>query len=196
MIKCLIIALTNPNLEMLDLEFVRPIEQIIEGHEYEILKLNELDLLEDILKENDFSHIILSGTSLKDDYFLNFVDNFNVLKYFEGFILGICAGAQVLYMIFEDLKIRKLSRYEEIGVFNSHIEKSQFVYPILDGVNLDKVYNLHSFCFGPIKKFKVVAKTQIPNFIEFESRVFAVLFHPEVLNKELVKNFINLEIKI
>jgi len=137
----MILVIKVNEFELHDEEFVRPVTDILENYKvvhYEELKKEDLDV----------DKIIICGTALKDNKYLNNLDKFSWLKDFKGEVLGICAGMQIIGKIFG----RELIKEKKIGVF-------------------DNKYYLHSF------------KIDVDKFTCY-------LFHPEVLNKELIMDFI------
>src|SRR3989344_5148282 len=79
-------------------EFVKPIEDVLrrEGFEFytkHYTKFDDKDLKAD--------KIIICGTSLKDNDFLEHLNFFTWIPFYEKPILGICAGMEIISSIFE-----------------------------------------------------------------------------------------------
>ena len=73
-------------------EFVQPISRIIGGN-HETLHYTQCTGS----KISHFDKIIICGTALKDNSYLENLDTFKKLFYdFQGSILGICSGMQIL----------------------------------------------------------------------------------------------------
>jgi|TARA_Y100000310_G_scaffold288745_1_gene314669 GMP synthase (glutamine-hydrolysing) len=149
-----------------ELEFVKPIEDVLsknkikfKTHHYS--KILKKDLLVD--------KIIICGTSLKDNNFLENLKYFKWLKNFDKPVLGICGGSHIIGLILGN----KLKNKKEIGLKEINVKKE-----FLGIKGKRKVYHLHKFYSLP----------EIFNHQNF----YATLFHPEVRNKEMIRNFCNL----
>jgi GMP synthase-like glutamine amidotransferase len=74
-------------------EFVSPILRVVEPLEActvrHFLEIEPSELA-------TYSHVILSGTTLKDFAFLRHLDRFTWIKTFQKPLLGICAGMQTI----------------------------------------------------------------------------------------------------
>ena len=79
-------------------EFVNPVADTLRkaGTRFEILHFTEID--EDELGKYD--KIILCGTALKDNTYADRIDMFSWLMRYDGPVLGICAGMQVISAIY------------------------------------------------------------------------------------------------
>ncbi len=177
--KILLIDMCRENFS--SLEFVKPIENILKnsGKKYFIKKYRDV-------QEKDFekcSKIIISGTFLKDEDYLMFEDKFLFLKDFKGEVLGICAGAQILGMIFGE----KIVKSKEIGV-----QKIKFNKDFLGLSGELEVYSLHNYSFKKLNDFEVFAKSEkcIQAFKHKNKKIYGVIFHPEVRNKNLIEEFV------
>jgi len=175
------ILIIKTNKETLhDLEFVKPIEDIIKD-KVKIVSCAQLN-------EDDFkkaSHIIISGTSLQDNHFVKYLGKFYFLKTTKKPVLGICAGAQLIAMTFGS----KINKETEIGYYHE-----EFTKPFLGLAGKHEVYHLHNnYCTLP-KDFDEFTDSKIPQAIKHKTLpIYATLFHPEVRNKELIKEFLKLK---
>ncbi len=169
-----------------ELEFVKPIERILSENNFSFFtkhysKINRSDLIK-------ADKIILSGTSLKDGEYLypeNF-NKFNWIKEFQEPILGICAGAQVLSVLYGG----KIFACEEIGQI-SVVFKKEF----LVSSGKAEVYSLHQMSFNFLgDKSMEFAKSKkcLHAFKVVNKPFYGVLFHPEVRNHEVIENFCKL----
>ena len=161
-------------------EFVKPIEDIIKKMDVELLSLNYKKITKEILQKAD--RIIICGTSLKDNGFIDDVSDFSWIKNFNKPILGICGGMHILGLIYGG----KLNSKKEIGLKEIEIKKDFFGI-----VGKTEVYELHNF-YVESNEFDVIATSNYcPQVIIHKTKSFyAVLFHPEVRNKKLVENFV------
>lgn len=173
-------------------EFVKPVVDIVKTLtlNYEIIHYKKLDF-SNLSYLNNFNKIILCGVALKDFGYLE-EGNFKVfekLKHFNGCVLGVCAGAQIIGKLFNC----EIKEGQEIGLYNLEIISEDI---LLNGVNLDEIYCLHNNYLEISKDFTKIAKTK--NYIQIFKKItnstifYGVLFHPEVRNKNLILNFCNL----
>ena len=160
-------------------EFVRPVFDIV-AEKYDIIHFSELN--NKIIEK--FDKIILCGTALKDNEYLNHIEKFEWLKKIEKPVLGICAGAQVIAKVFGS----EIIEGEEIGFFKLEINKKD---KILENVDMHEIYCLHTKSLVCPKGFEIIAKTKYPQIIK-KDNIYGVLFHPEVRNKKLIHNFVKL----
>ena len=170
MTKVLIISTCGHRLS--EEEFVRPLKEIAESLGYSTEVRNYKQKI-----HPKSGKIIISGTALKDSDYLNYLENFRWLMEFGGKVLGICAGAQIISLIFGcKLKDRKL-----IGVYDVEIlgrrERAYFL--------VSKVPKLN-------EEFEILGRVDdIPAYFRKRDReIYGVLFHPEVLNRDLLTMFL------
>ena len=158
-------------------EFVYPVGNIlIKNNIKGFIRKYDCVTKKDLQKANK---IIICGTSLKDNEFLNHISKFNWIKDYNKPILGICGGMHILHLIYKGKK----QNNKIIG--NKRIN---FTKPFL-GLKGDKeVYNLHQYYIDS-KEFNIYEK----QYSKHKTKNFyGTLFHPEVRNKELIINFTNL----
>jgi GMP synthase-like glutamine amidotransferase len=180
-VKILIIDNTPLENPLWNLEFVKPIEDIVKKdsdfYTIHYTKIKTLSL-------EKYEKIILSGSPLNDFKFLEKINDYKVLLNTDKFILGICAGAQIITKLLNS----NLINSEEIGLIKLKKIKED---PILKDVNLDTAYSLHKKCFRKIYGFEILLENNIPQLMK-SKKIYLCLFHPEVRNKQLIRNFINL----
>lgn len=163
-------------------EFVLPIMDIVSDFDFEVIHFLKID--KDFVL--NFDKIILCGTNILDFFYLENLDKFLFLRDCKALVLGICAGAQVIGKVF-GLKICKFS---QIGFIDLKILEND---KILEDVNFNEVYSLHQNCVCVNDDFKVIAKSFVPYIFKLKCKgIYGVLFHPEVRNKKLILNFLNL----
>jgi len=171
-----------PKEKLHNLEFVKPIENVIRKENKNFKRIRYKDLTSDIFSESD--KVIISGTSFRDNDFLCNLEFFDWIKNFDRPILGICGGMHILGMSFNGT----LFKTQEIGLMEVEFEK-EFL-----GVN-DKieVYELHNYVVES-SDFEIYARSQkcIQAIKHKDKPFYGVMFHPEVRNKNIIANFIRL----
>jgi len=166
-------------------EFVKPVEDILkkENISYETTnrKVNKRTL-------NKYDKIIICGTSLKDEEYLNKLKDFEWIKNYKGKILGICAGMQIICKLFEC----KLKKNIDIGM-KMVLIKQNFLG--ISGWN--EVYELHNYeisdDYNLERNFIVFSQGSIDAIKHKEKEIYCIMFHPEVRQKEIIVNFAKLE---
>jgi len=148
-------------------EFVKPVGDIlvknkIKGFIRHYTCLTKKDLAK-------ASKIIICGTSLKDNEFLDNINKFNWIKNYEKPIFGICGGAHLIGLVLG----HKLKKKKEIGLKEINFKKT-----FLGFEGKKQVYHLHNLQVLPETLHK--------------KNIYTVLFHPEVRNKEMILNFAKL----
>lgn len=129
--------------------------------------------------------VFLSGTTLKDTATLGYPEKFQWLKETEKAVFGICAGMEIMGVVFG----ARLSKCLEIGMTQIISQKDNPFF------SADfKAYSLHSYCVETSEEFEVWAKSSkcIQVIKHKKKPIYGVLFHPEVRNQELIKRFIEL----
>lgn len=160
-------------------EFVKPITSILTEN-FEIVNYK------DDIKLDKYDKIIICGTALKDDDYLIFLENFEILKESNKPILGICSGLQILATIYG----ARLSKTTEIGMINiTTIKKNSIFEGDFD------VYALHHNVVEICDDFDILAKSSkcIQAIKHISKPHYGILFHPEVRNEEIIKKFLMLE---
>lgn len=157
-----------------DLEFIKPITDLLEKSKvvhYKNLEQSDIDSAE---------KIIIAGTSLKDNEYLNDLEKFSWIKSYKKPILGICSGMQILALV----NGAKLKKAKEIGQTETKILKKDFLIN-----NVKKIYSLHQFSATLPRGFELIAKSSKSIQAIKKGNHYGVLFHPEVMNKEIIKKF-------
>ena len=170
------------NQEFHYLEFVKPIEDVLKRCGFEFISIHYKKLDDKLISKAE--KIIISGTSLKDNAFLDDITHFSWIKEFNKPILGICGGMHMLGLIFNGV----LKKQQEIGLTDIDFNKE-----FLGKYGKIQAYELHNF-FVKSNEFDVFAfsKNCCQAIKHKQKPFFGVLFHPEVRNKDLIINFVNL----
>ncbi len=177
------------------LEFVKPIEDILRKEKIEYQTIYYKKITDKELLNKKLEKIIICGTSLKDNGYLENLEHFKWINFpklkcpagssLEGKpILGICGGMQIISLIFGGILVEN----KEIGQIKVRFRK--------EFLNLKpsekEVYLLHNYSVIN-NEFEVFASSQeleIPQAIKHKTKpIYGVLFHPEVRNKELINYF-------
>ena len=181
--KVLIIDMNAKENSLFSKEFISPITDILDEEVcvWQISSYKELPSV-NLAK---FEKIILSGNQVMDKG----PSEEERKKYFSWLltakndILGICAGAQVL------AQVHGADLYEqaEFGLLHIQVlEEDKLIKK-----ELKEIYSVHSKAFTIPKGWTCLAKTSCPQVIRKENH-YAILFHPEVRNKELIRSFLKL----
>lgn len=165
-------------------EFVNPIIDILKENKIPYNTINYKKLTQKEI--NKATKIIITGTALKDFQYIKDINIFIILKEYNKPILGICAGFHILGLINKE----ELSNHKQIGQF-----KTKIIIP--NSLTNQKEFNsyfLHSKSINKLKSFTTLATSNNhPVIIKHNTLpYYATLFHPEVLNKEIVENFCKL----
>jgi len=162
------------------LEFVKPIKDIlyeskIDCYVKDYDKISEIDL-------KNAKKVIICGTSLKDNDFVKNIDKFDWLLDYDRRILGICGGMQIIGLVFNG----KLKKETEIGHFIENFKKD-----FLGLKGKQEVYHLHNYYVKFLSKdFNFFTDGEIVQAVKHKDKeIYGVLFHPEVRQKDLIKNF-------
>lgn len=174
----LLIDLTND--ELSSLEFVLPIKKIVYSCKEDSEIIHYSKLTED--KINSADKIILCGTALKDNKFQEDFEQFNWIKEFKKPILGICAGMQIIGMVYGS----KLIQMKEIGMTQILAKDSIFQDTMFSA------YELHGSSITLPEGFVEIAYNDKGMQGIKKDNIYAIQFHPEVRNRKLIENFLNL----
>lgn len=166
-------------------EFVKPIENILSKNFVSFFVKSYNEIKNENLKKA--SHIIICGSFLDDFGYEKDLRKFEWIKSFEKPILGICAGMQIIGSVFSG----KSKKKTEIGFYSEDFKKE-----FLGLTGKQEVYHLHnnSIDFKQLKEFDIFAKSLgvVQAVKHKEKEIYGVLFHPEVRQKDLIKQFVGL----
>ncbi|MBU7032381.1 MAG: hypothetical protein HXS53_07600 [Theionarchaea archaeon] len=160
-------------------EFVRPLEEIVRS----VADCSVHHYSQDI-QIQDYEGIILSGTALKDNYYLKNLHHFSWLPSCDIPVLGICAGMHVIGSQFTGSVVPCV----EIGMVQ--VVPTHKTWLIQSPMH---VYELHTYGIIPPQDFISLARSRkiIQVIKHREKEIYGILFHPEVRNEQIIKKFIN-----
>ncbi len=180
----MILIISTCKYKLHELEFVKPIEDILKENNKKYITKNYTQLNKNDMKKAD--KIIICGTSLHDFSYLDHLDKFNWLNKINKPVLGICSGMQLIGMVNEGINKEKT----EIGFYKEKFTKS--FLNIKENEELE-VYHLHNnyIDFSKLNDFEICSKSgSVPQAVKHKNKpLFGILFHPEVRNKELLLSF-------
>jgi GMP synthase (glutamine-hydrolysing) len=161
-------------------EFIKPIEDILNRENEKYITVNYKNCDDSIVFRAD--KVIIAGTSLKDNGFLDDRKDFYWIKNFNKPILGICGGMHLLGLVFDGI----LKKQQEIGLTEINFKKK-----FLGIKNTHEVYELHNY-YVESSDFDIYSTSKhCPQAIRHKEKpFFGVLFHPEVRNKKLIEYFL------
>ncbi|MBU7019135.1 MAG: hypothetical protein HXS44_16615 [Theionarchaea archaeon] len=159
-------------------EFVLPLCGIAKPLDYEVKHYSEVGGAE------KFEKVILSGTPLKDFGYLNNMSKFEWIRACDIPILGICAGMQVIGLVFKS----SLDSHREIGMTEIETINENLLFSATF-----RAFELHNYGIKPSEDFEILAESKkcIQSIKHRRKEIYGVLFHPEVRNKNIVDRFIN-----
>ena len=164
-------------------EFVKPVEDILRRVGVEPITKHYSSLsVEDISRAE---RVIICGTALRDFGYLDYIEKFTWVTKADEPILGICAGMQILTKLFggELIESTRIGRYKvRVVRENSLTAKDEFYSYFLNSKAVET-----SECFdiiGVSGNLKCLIRHK-------HRRVYGSLFHPEVLNPEIITNFLH-----
>jgi hypothetical protein len=156
-------------------EFVKPIEKLLleNGFDFTTKKYSE------IFDASIYDKTIICGTALKDFEYLKNIKKFSWIKNYDGKILGICSGMQIIASIWR----MKLSENVVIGNKEVIVTKTN---PLIGG----KFGAYFLISKQPILNKNFIKITKDESIIKHKNKkIYGCMFHPEVLNPELIINF-------
>jgi GMP synthase-like glutamine amidotransferase len=163
-----------------ELEFVRPIQQILQKRGYETIIRHYKEIEDADISQSE--KIIICGTSLQDNQYLMHLNLFSWIPRIEKPLLGICAGMQLIGLTHG----APLGKATEIGFYE------EYFTPLLGLQGNQEVYHLHTHYadFSLLQEFTVLAGEEVPQAVVHSTKpLYGVLFHPEVRNPQLILNF-------
>ena len=155
-------------------EFIDPIKRIV--GKCKVIHYSELN--NEVIEEA--TKIIICGTALKDNESLKSLDKFEFLKTIKKPVFGICAGMQLISLIFDG----KLIEQKEIGMTQISTTSDLFDNETIEA------YALHKNSITLPEGFTVIAENDKGIQAIKKDNIYGILFHPEVRNYNIIKNFL------
>ncbi|MBQ4415790.1 MAG: gamma-glutamyl-gamma-aminobutyrate hydrolase family protein [Methanomicrobium sp.] len=202
----LICNLCSPKYPLSVDEYVKPVENIVKaaGCGFKTLHYSEIDAAWEKGELPDISAIILCGTALKDNEFAEDIADAEKFRFIRDAadknipILGICAGFQVLSKIFGGDVIGE--RDLRIGMTKAKVVKTTgTAEKIFENRDNFEVYELHKNAVTLPECFEALAVAdddggngRILAAKHRDKEIYGVLFHPEVRNEYVVRNFLRI----
>ena len=184
----LIVDMNNKKDSLVAVEFINPIISIIKDKDddkdnndnFKVIHYSEIKNT-DIDKSDK---IILSGTNLKDNRFIDDKDCFSWIKTCEKPILGICAGMEIIALTFD----ASLKPCKEIGLIEIRTKKTN---PLFTGKF--SAYSIHNYSVDAQEEhFDILAESEdCIHAIKHKTKdIYGLIFHPEVKNKDILEKFV------
>jgi len=166
-------------------EYVMPIERIVERSGFEASAVHSRSL-----SPCDFAGaeaVILCGTPLADNAFLNNPGAFSWVENTRIPVLGICAGMELLCSLFGGM----LCPCTEIGMNEIRVTETDSIFSTSLSFS---AYELHTLACTDPGPFRVLAVSdRCIQVIRHPIRpLYGVMFHPEVRNEWVVERFLSL----
>jgi GMP synthase-like glutamine amidotransferase len=162
-------------------EFVKPVEDILKKAGAGFLTRGFLAVRHSDIASTEKT--IICGTALKDFKYLDNIDRFAWIMESRAAVLGICAGMQILARLFNGdiIERTRIGRYKVKTVLRNSLSSKDEFY----------AYFLNSKAVEPSEDFETLGKSaDLSCMIKHRrERFYGCLFHPEVLNPEIITNF-------
>ena len=163
-------------------EFVAPLVRIAReaSTKVETRHLNDLDGVPE-----GISHVLLAGTALQDDNYLKEITAVKPLLEADVPLLAVCSGMQLLAAACGG----EIIMQREIGT----VQVETLAENLLCSGNFE-AFVLHHRAIEPGPQCEVVAQSKscVQAIRHYELPRYGVLFHPEVRNEQVVRNFLAL----
>jgi GMP synthase (glutamine-hydrolysing) len=166
-------------------EFVHPIRVAMEKSGFPCKICHYMEIEEGVLESSD--RVILCGTALKDNAYLEQMEAFSWLRDLKKPILGICAGMQVISAFFGG----SIVPHPAIGLNRIEITGSS---PLLGEPREIEGYHLHNYAATLPEGFlRLAGDAEIPEAFQHRTLpISGIMFHPEVRNRWILERFANL----
>ena len=159
-------------------EFVLPVVKLLDKP-YTITHYSEIKGVD------EYSHVILCGTPVQYNQFVEDIQLFTWMKTYNLPLLGICAGMQALGLIHGSFLIP----CREFGMISVRTVAAN---PLFEGEY--NAYSVHGNAINPSPWLEVLAVSHgcIQAIKHKEKTHYGVLFHPEVRTPDIIRRFLAL----
>ena len=175
----LIIDLCYEKDSLSNLEFVQPIKRIVESTNKNTKVVHFTELDNETIGHSE--RIILCGTALKDNEFVYHKDKFEFLKDYKKPVLGICAGMQLIGLVYGASIIAQ----KEIGMTQILTKDEMFKDTMVSA------YELHNQNITTPIGFTEIAYNDKGMQAIKKDNIIGIMFHPEVRNRDFVLKFLS-----
>jgi GMP synthase (glutamine-hydrolysing) len=161
-------------------EFVEPIARIV-GEGARVKSYHDVEPEE----VEAATSVVICGTALADDGYLDHLDRFEWLTTTGTPVLGICAGMQLIGLA----NGGRLVEGKEIGMTRvGPVSKNPLVTGSME------VYNLHKYDLVDLSEFRVLARSGrcVQAIAHGDRPLYGVIFHPEVRRGNVVSRFLEM----
>jgi GMP synthase (glutamine-hydrolysing) len=161
-------------------EFVEPISRIV-GQGARVKRYTDIGPEE----VQAAKAVVICGTALADDGYLDNLDVFEWLQTTSTPVLGICAGMQVIALQHG----ASLIEGKEIGMTQvGPVVENHLVEASLDA------YGLHKYDLADLDQFRVLARSDrcVQAIVHRGRPLYGVVFHPEVRRGNVVSRFLQM----
>ncbi|MEM2341217.1 MAG: hypothetical protein QXX94_01000 [Candidatus Bathyarchaeia archaeon] len=179
--KVLLISLCLDPLS--ELEFIEPIKHILRHHGIDTIIRHYTKFSPE--DENLADKVIICGSALKDNAFLS-DGSFMWLKKINKPVLGVGSGSQAIARTFNCNLVNRI----KIGIFRIRLVREN---KLIDNKKNFYAFFLTKRAIKLNEPLMALAKTGTTECI-FKHKfreVYGCLFHPEVMNPEIITNFIS-----
>jgi GMP synthase (glutamine-hydrolysing) len=173
-------------------EFVRPIEEILEGPG---IKFQTIEYAETLNTDiNTFRGVIISGSPRGNDIVDHHLPYFQWIKTTGVAVLGICAGHHILGRLYGSEILRSVEK--EVGDFPVFIDQGD---PVFSGFpqRFTVAQNHHDSITMPegFKRLAYSDTCQVEGIRHNQLPLYSFQFHPEIHNPGLLLNFVDIASK-
>jgi GMP synthase (glutamine-hydrolysing) len=184
------ISIVN-NAERGIMEFVKPLKKIFEEAAADSDVIEYEETLSMNTNMSKYDAIVLSGSPAGDDIVEHHQPYFQWIKTCDVPIFGICAGHHIIGRLYGSQLLRR--EEVELGDFSVFIDRQDPVFNGYGDTFLARQSHYDSITLP--KDFIVLAhsiRCKVSMMKHRSKAIYTTQFHPEILNKTLILNFIDI----